>query len=218
MKTFHPYSQIVPNVQSLLANEDFARVTIEAWLQSERSEIQNPLKNQFGAFRGRFLARPGVVQLWTGLAQPNLYSKTIRWRQQFLDWGLQEYYSEDERTKAATSLNMNSYVRMSSTLRLYSPRCVVFLLLTTRSEQGQSFRRFINDRSATQSYSAPKLIKTIKGELNGTGNSPREQPQNSRIVNRASAETRLPGFEVSPTPSLRRVRRGNAILDQKRGE
>lgn len=211
-KTFYPYRQIVPNIRSMLTIEDYARGTVEAWLQSQRPEIQNPLKNQFGAFRGRFLARPGVVQLWTGLAQPNLYSKTIRLRQQFLEWGLQEYKSDDERTKAAEALSMNRYVGMSSTLRLYSPRCVVFLLLTTRSEQGQSFRNFINDRSATQSYSAPKLIKTIKGELNETADSSGNQSKNSTAVNRVSTEIRLPGFKVSPTSGHRRARRGNAVF------
>ena len=213
MKTFYPYQSIVPNIRSLILNEDFARVTVEAWLQSKRPEIQNPLKNQFGAFRGRFLARPGVVQLWTGLAQPSLYSKTMRLRQQFIEWGLQEYHSEDERTKAAESLSMSRYASMSSTLRLYSPRCVVFLLLTTRSEQGQSFRRFINDRSYVQSYSAPKLIKTIKGELNNeTINSSGKQPKNSRNPNKSREESRLPGFEVSPTSGHRRARRGNAVF------
>lgn len=211
-KTFSAYNSIRRNINTMFVSEEYCRVTIETWLQTEFPHIQDSRKNKFGGFEGRFVARPGVVQLWTGLAQPNLYSKTIANEEEFLRLGMRVLISGDKRTKAATALGMYRYRSMSSTLRLYSPRCVLFLLLTTRSAQGQSFRNFIADNGPSQAYWAPKLIQNIRQVINGQPNTPRIQSSNPSSLGESSPPTPIPGCEISSTSSQPRARRNSDSL------
>lgn len=167
MRVSQPYSKLQANVQSALQDEVVAKMFIDAWLD----ELGLPSQHSFSNLPlpigcGHYVSAK-MVRKWTNLHSACLYNKLTRYSETFLDYGLLVAYDDDksDRVKAADALGLHSYLNMTSSLYLFSPRCVILFLLTSRNERCANFRKFIRDYAPEQAYSMRKLIATTSTTL-----------------------------------------------------